>query len=75
MMRLHLRTGASRDERRDGGQETHKQTHRGTLRRQDGRVNRGKHESTRLHGAHMADGEIREIWSLVPTGARIVIRP
>jgi hypothetical protein len=53
-VRLHLRAGTGRSESRQRGEKTHKRTHRGTLRREGQRVNRGAHESTRLHGAHMA---------------------
>jgi murein L,D-transpeptidase YafK len=56
-MRLHLRAGAGRGKRRQDSQETHKQTHQGTLRRQIGWVNRP---------AMRVPGFMARIWRTVP---------
>jgi hypothetical protein len=109
-MRQHLGRRPLRAQRGNGGKETHKLSHRGTLRTVLGRVNRPA--MTTLPGfmagvwrrplepppmaqpnglraffmrpprkdgtvgcVALTDAEIREIGSLVPTGARIVIHP
>src|SRR5689334_5755707 len=66
MMRQHLRAGAGRAERRERREETHKLAHQVTLRREVGQVNRADHESTRLHGAPVADRRAPRATSVRP---------